>query len=185
MCFYSPLLSRPASHPQTEKYGLSFIKLHSPPKASDEDGGPSATSPAQPIKLGSFSLKDDPKDLPSGSLFFHREHETAPVVPEASTATKARMASTVALKSDLSKSPRAAAKSSRADSRVVKSSPSGDATAAKRGASSSGLKRAAKQVGAAVCAARTAVWGAISHSGPQQEHMICTSHGPWKGTFPM
>lgn len=96
------------------------------------------------MKLGSFSLKDEPKDLPSGSLFFHKEHERASNIPEASLAAKARMATTAALKSKASESQQGAA-TGPTDSGTDKSSPSSSKSSKKgQDASSPSFKRTPK-----------------------------------------
>ena len=57
---------------QSEQYGLSFIKFHSPPETgtdstAEQDSGSSVT------RLGAFALKEERKTLPSGSLFFRKD----------------------------------------------------------------------------------------------------------------
>ena len=57
------------SHPhcdphQKEQYGLSFITLRSPPEDSSSHQE-QKTTPTQPT-LGAFSLKEEPKTLPTG-----------------------------------------------------------------------------------------------------------------------
>ena len=85
---------------QSEKYGIPFIKLHSAPEP--DEATPTDTpipldssSKLVPTKLGVFSLKDEPKDLPSGSLFFKRNTAPPPTGsgPTPSLAAQARMAS--------------------------------------------------------------------------------------------
>ncbi|XP_064393030.1 DNA repair protein XRCC1-like isoform X2 [Halichondria panicea] len=81
-----------------EPYGLSFLKLHSPPDSE-------ATPPA---KLGAFSLKEETKDLPTGSLFFKKEpstHSSSSSPGGLSMAAKARAATTEALKGNESDPP--------------------------------------------------------------------------------
>lgn len=84
---------------QTEKYGLSFIKLHSPPEATPTDTPttPDATKlPSSGTKLGAFVLKEESRDLPAGSFFFKRNttsSSTSTGSPAPSLATKVRMAS--------------------------------------------------------------------------------------------
>ena len=66
----SPIINS-LSHltPQKEQYGLSFLTLHSPPDDSsgtgDEEKTTPKTTPTKP-KLGAFSLKEEPKALPTG-----------------------------------------------------------------------------------------------------------------------
>ena len=64
------------SWPQKEQYGLSFLTLHSPPDDSPPPppppppsavtGDEERTTPTQ-HKLGAFSLKEEPKALPTGN----------------------------------------------------------------------------------------------------------------------
>ncbi len=102
-------------HPQSERYGLSFIKLHSPPEPAEvtptsATPTPMPASSAVPIKLGGFSLKEETGDLPSGSLFFKRGPLSSPPPPPGrgkgaggssdcpNAAAQARMASAAALR---------------------------------------------------------------------------------------
>ena len=97
------------------KYGLSFIKLHSPPEL--DEATPSSAMPTSvpvPTKLGGFSLKEETKDLPSGSLFFKRGLLSSPPGKGAGTgvlsdcpnaAAQARMASAAALRGITSSPP--------------------------------------------------------------------------------
>ena len=89
---------------QTEKYGLSFVKLHSPPDSAAESNSSDAVGEKQQMKLGVFSLREEPKDLPSGSLFFRKEQTSVSSVATANTAARARMATAAALKADQSDS---------------------------------------------------------------------------------
>lgn len=87
---------------KTEKYGLTFIKLQSPPEAGEgvsEEG-----------KIGAFKLREDIKDLPPGS-FFRKEQqqkEEKQPKPAVTAAAQARMASAAALKDDSANSSAAA-----------------------------------------------------------------------------
>ena len=80
------------------------MKLHSPPDSSAEGSSSDAAGEKQPVKLGVFSLREEPKDLPSGSLFFRKEQTNVSSVAAASTAARARMATAAALKADQSDS---------------------------------------------------------------------------------
>ena len=60
---------------QTEKYGLSFVTLHSPPEVKDGDipqdiAGTASSNAGK--KIGIFSVKEEVTSLPSGSLFFKK-----------------------------------------------------------------------------------------------------------------
>ena len=60
---------------QTEKYGLSFVTLHSPPEVKDGDipqDIPGTASSNVGKKIGIFSVKEEVTSLPSGSLFFKK-----------------------------------------------------------------------------------------------------------------
>lgn len=108
-----PLMLHPLPHPlphpnaplhmQDEKYGLSFVKLISPPgsgQATPTDT-PTLSDPSKsaPIKLGVFSLKEETKDLPPGSLFFRKTATSPPPEsPAPNAAAQARMASAAALR---------------------------------------------------------------------------------------
>ena len=82
---------------QSEKYGVSFVKLHSPPEESKTAGSDPSR---QPGKLGAFSLKADPKDLPPGTMFHKKAEKTPPPNPPVmNAAAEARKASMEALSS--------------------------------------------------------------------------------------
>ena len=93
--------------PQTEKYGLSFVRFNSPPDPSAEGNTSSEAvtgGEKQPMKLGGFSLREETKDLPSGSLFFRKDETKASPIAPATMAARARMATAAALKDDQSDS---------------------------------------------------------------------------------
>ena len=55
-------------HSQKEKYGLSFITLHSPPSESGEKEEEEKKATPTKKHLGAFTLKEEPKNLQSGDL---------------------------------------------------------------------------------------------------------------------
>lgn len=80
---------------QAEKYGLSFVNLHSPPDSSSAEV---ATTSTQSSKLGGFSLKEETKDLPTGSLFYKKDRPPATTSSPLSMAGQARLASSQAVR---------------------------------------------------------------------------------------
>ncbi|CAI8025125.1 DNA repair protein XRCC1 [Geodia barretti] len=90
-----------------EQYGLSFLTLHSPPDDSsgtgDEEKTTPKTTPTKP-KLGAFSLKEEPKALPTGSLFYKKEGSSSQG-SGVSAAAQARSATAAALQNSPSPSP--------------------------------------------------------------------------------
>lgn len=94
---------------QKEKYGLSFVTLHSPPEtdtppAKDTPISSSDTPKPVPTKLGAFSLKEETKEIPSGALFFKRNAVSplSSATPTPNAAAQARMASAAALRAQAS-----------------------------------------------------------------------------------
>ena len=83
------------------------MRFSSPPDASADDNTSSESVSGggkQPMKIGGFSLREETKDLPSGSLFFRKgETKTSPIAT-ATMAARARMATAAALKDDQSDS---------------------------------------------------------------------------------
>ncbi|XP_052801501.1 DNA repair protein XRCC1-like isoform X2 [Mya arenaria] len=72
---------------KTSTYGLSFIKLHSPPEAGEKQ---------EPKQLGFFKLKDDGNGhVKTGTIFSHRGKPEAPSTPVTGAAA-ARAASRLA-----------------------------------------------------------------------------------------
>lgn len=92
---------------KNERYGLSFINLHSPPDDMDDDS--QATKEAMPHtsvtaskRLGRFTLKGDSdteeKKISSGNLFFKKfQKKTSP--PSMSTAAEVRAAASTVISS--------------------------------------------------------------------------------------
>ena len=83
------------------------MRFTSPPDASAE-GNTSSESVSggkkQPMKIGGFSLREETKDLPSGSLFFRKDETKTSPIATATMAARARMATAAALKDDQSDS---------------------------------------------------------------------------------
>jgi DNA-repair protein XRCC1 len=80
-----------------EQYGLSFITLHSPPGDSSSQQEDKKTTPTKPT-LGAFSLKEEPKPLPTGTLFYKKNHAVlSPAGSSSNAAAQARSASAAAL----------------------------------------------------------------------------------------
>lgn len=70
---------------KTSSYGLSFVKLHSPPESTDETEPQDKTQ----SRLGAFTLKDEVEDtIVSGSLFAKRKEK----IGEATTSLKSAAA---------------------------------------------------------------------------------------------
>lgn len=130
---------------KSEKYGLSFVKLHSTPDAATD-----APAPTSPKKLGVFSMKDEAGDLPPGSLFYRRDQQqqqqngkpptsfsssssSSATSPQASIAAQARMA-TVSMTTTVSAAVKSPARGiEQSDSAAKKKTSSTPKTERKRG----------------------------------------------------